>query len=203
MEDLSFPQPDLPDHIRDTINHPFMATLRALPPSEAVGFIHWGVSECDSEQVKEDMGEVLYFLPSIDLEHARGVYRAYAESEDIEDRYDATTLVSELLTKHYDHELGLELWEKLLTDRAWEVRQKAWEQLTMYLGEHADDEEGLRRDVGMTGLQAAVLLMRYSQAEDDAKIAAREAARRAEAVTPVPEQRRHRWLGKIATWLNG
>jgi hypothetical protein len=119
--------------------------------------------------VAVEIATALKQLPQRDLVHARAVYSVLTDSPFEEVREQAAFIVPAIVP--FDHDFGLQLWDRLLADRSATVRLQAFELPGQGFEIHGSDvspeersEEGLRR-LGMTWRDAFQLTRTYAEAE--------------------------------------
>jgi hypothetical protein len=116
-----------------------------------------------------DIDHALMQLPQRDLNHARAVYSDMAVSHTDEDREKAARIVPAIVP--FDHDFGLQLWGRLLSDRSKKVRLQAVELLHLDFDMTGTDdnreqhaEDGVRR-LGITWRDAFHLMRSYAEGE--------------------------------------
>lgn len=116
----------------------------------------------------EAVARAIEHLPETNIEHARDICTAFADSHLAKDRAGANIFVRILTEASPAH--GLPLWERLMRDPEPGVRWAAYTELSEHLSTEDPDEDPLR-DLGISWRGAATLLNAFIEAEHGLMVA--------------------------------
>lgn len=146
-----------------------------LPPAEVIAQYHGSMDPApDNVQPGEypyDETEAMAVLPAHDLDRAKVIYSAFAESLDPRDRSSISIHMPDLCS--VDHDTGVTLWEQLIRDPNEAVRRDAYRELEERSGlaDEVPSHDPVEADrqvaaIGLSWRDVAWLSYAHRQAEE-------------------------------------